>query len=457
MNASLSRVQPRHAALQPHTAGNLDDEPALPKDTRQPMRRGLLILGIGLGGFLLWAALAPLDEGVPTQGTVSIDTKRKPVQHLTGGLLGDILVREGEVVQAGQVVARMNAAATLANFETSRQRYLGMLASEGRLLAEQQGAASIAFDPEVLGSSEPMVQQQVATQRALFVSRRDALRAELQGIDESMRGLQAQKAGAEGQLGSQRQQLALLQEELAGVRGLVSDGYAPRSRQIELERMSAASQGQIADLGGQIERAARSILELQQRAQQRRQEFRKDVDTQLAQIRLELQADREKYRSSTDELGRTELKAPVSGQVVGLQLQSAGAVLQPGARLMDIVPLDESLVVEARIPPHLIDRVQPDLPADLRFSAFAHTPSLVVQGRLSSVSRDLITENLSTGPVSYYLARIQVTPQGMQTLGRRQMQAGMPVEAIIRTGERSLLTYLLHPLVKRMASAMKEE
>ena len=296
MNAPLPRLQPRHAELQPHAAGSLDAEPALPRDTRQPMRRGLLILGIGLGGFLLWAALAPLDEGVPTQGTVSIDTKRKPVQHLTGGLLGDILVREGEVVQAGQVVARMNAAATLANFETSRQRYLGMLASEGRLLAEQQGAASIAFDPEVLGSSEPMVQQQVATQRALFVSRRDALRAELQGIDESMRGLQAQKAGAEGQLGSQRQQLALLQEELAGVRGLVSDGYAPRSRQMELERMSAASQGQIADLGGQIERAARSISELQQRAQQRRQEFRKDVDTQLAQIRLELQADREKFR-----------------------------------------------------------------------------------------------------------------------------------------------------------------
>ena len=238
---------------------------------------------------------------------------------------------------------------------------------------------------------------------------------------------------------------------------LMSILLVARSRQMELERMAAASQGQIAELSGQIERASRSISELQQRANQRRQEFRKDVDTQLAQIRLELQADREKFRSSTDELGRTELRAPVSGQVVGLQLQSVGAVLQPGARLMDIVPLDESLVVEARVPPHLIDRIHPDLPADLRFSAFAHSPSLVVQGRLRSVSRDLITENLSSGPVSYYLARIQVTAEGLQTLGPRQMQAGMPVEAIIKTGERSFLTYLLHPLVKRMASAMKEE
>ncbi len=457
MNAPLPSPPSRSAALQTRPAFSLEAEPALPQDTRQPMRRGLLILGIGLGGFLLWAALAPLDEGVPTPGTVSIDTKRKPVQHLSGGVLGDILVREGEVVQAGQVVARMNAAATLASFESSRQRYLGMLAHEGRLLAEQRGAASIAFDPELLESKEPMVQQQVATQGALFASRREALRAELQGLDESMRGLAAQRLGAEGQLLSQRQQLALLQEELTGVRSLVNDGYAPRSRQLEIERMSAAAQGQIAELSGQIERASRSILELQQRAQQRRQEFRKDVDTQLAQIRLELQADREKFRSATDELGRTELRAPVSGQVVGLQLQSAGAVLQPGARLMDIVPLDESLVVEARVPPHLIDRIHPDLPADLRFSAFAHSPSLVVQGRLRSVSRDLITENLSSGPVSYYLARIQVTAEGLQTLGPRQMQAGMPVEAIIKTGERSFLTYLLHPLVKRMASAMKEE
>ena len=457
MNHELLNLQPHSTGLQTRPPGTLDDELALPHDTRRPMRLGLLILGIGLGGFLLWAALAPLDEGVPTQGMVSIDTKRKPVQHLLGGLLSEILVREGEVVEVGQVVARMNASATLATFETNRQRYLGMLASEGRLLAEQQGAPKVTFDPEVLDSAEPMVQQQVATQRALFVSRREALQAELQGIEESIRGLRAQKTGAEGQLGSQRQQLALLQDELVGIRDLVSDGYATRSRQMELERMAAASQGQMADLTGQIERASRNISELQQRANQRRQEFRKDVDTQLAQIRLELQADREKFRSSTDELGRTELKAPVSGQVVGLQLQSVGAVLQPGARLMDIVPLDESLVVEARIPPHLIDRVHPDLPADLRFSSFAHSPSLVVQGQLSSVSRDLVTENLPSGPVNYYLARITVTPKGMKTLGQRQMQAGMPVEAIIKTGERSLLTYLLHPLVKRMASAMKEE
>lgn len=457
MKNELKTLESGGRGLQAWQPANPDADLELPTDTRKPMRLGFWILGVGFGGFLLWAALAPLDEGVPTQGIVSIDTKRKPVQHLNGGLLSEILVKEGDVVEAGQVVARMNAGATLANFEGSRQRYLGMLATEGRLLAEQTGATSVTFDPEVLGSQEPMVKEQVNTQRALFQSRRDALQSELKGIEESIQGQTAQKAGSEGQLRSQRQQLASLQEELKGVVGLVADGYAPKSKQMELERMVSASQGQIAELTGNIERAARAIAELKQRAVQRQQEFRKDGDAQLAQIRLELQADREKFRSSTDELSRTELKAPVAGQVVGLQLQSVGAVLQPAAKLMDIVPRDESLVVETRIPPHLIDRVSIGQPADLRFSAFAHSPALVVQGKLSSVSADLITESLASGPVSYYLARINVTGEGQTTLGKRQMQAGMPVEAIIKTGERSLLTYLLHPLLKRFASSMKEE
>jgi len=457
MTNELQTIERKNQSLQAYRSGSLDEALELPTDTQRPMRLGLWILGVGFGGFLLWAALAPLDEGVPTQGAVTIDTKRKPVQHLSGGLLSEILVKEGDVVTAGQVVARMNASSTMATFEGNRQRYLGMLASEGRLMAEQIESVSIIFDPDLLNSQEPMIQEQVANQRALFQSRRQALQSELKGIEDSIRGLRGQQMGLEGQLKSQHLQLDLLQEELKGIMSLVADGYAPKSKQMELSRAIALAQGQIAELTGNLERTTSSISELQQRIEQRRHELRKDVDTQLAQVRLELQADRERFRSSTEELGRTDLKAPVDGQVVGLQVQSVGAVLQPGAKLMDIVPLDEALVVETRIPPHLIDRLVIDQTADLRFSAFAHTPALVVEGRLGSVSRDLITENLASGPVSYYLARIQVTEDGMKTLGKRQMQAGMPVEAIIKTGERSLLTYLLHPLLKRLASSMKEE
>lgn len=435
----------------------LEGELALQTDTRRTMRLGLLILAIGFGGLLLWAAFAPLDEGVPTHGIVTIDTKRKPVQHLSGGLVREILVHEGEMVTAGQVVARLDDANSRANFEAIRQHYLGLLAMESRLIAEQTGEREIRFHNEVLAAEDASIRQQVAAQRALFNSRRAALDAELAAIAESIRGFEALLTGQQLQLASLRQQRELLATELAGVRELVVEGYAPRNRESELERQLAALEGSIASLEAERLRAQQSIAELKQRSQQRQLEYRKEADAQLAQIRLELQADREKFHAAQADLERTELRAPVAGQVVGLMVQAAGAVVQPGQKLMDIVPQDEALLLEARIPPHLIDRVEAGQKADIRFNAFVHSPTLVVEGRVVTVSRDLLSEQTPTGMMSYYLARVAVTPEGFKTLGERRLQPGMPAEVIIKTGERSLLTYLLHPLVKRIAASMKEE
>jgi len=168
-----------------------------------------------------------------------------------------------------------------------------------------------------------------------------------------------------------------------------------------------------------------------------------------------VQAESEKLRALTGDLARIEIRAPASGQVVGLQMQTAGGVIQPGQKVMDIVPSDEPLLLEARVPPNFIDRMHSGLPVDIRFSTFAHTPTLVIDGKVMSVSRDLITDPNNPN-MSYYLARVEVTPEGKQKLGNRQLQAGMPTEVIFKTGERSLLTYLLGPLYKRMASSMKE-
>lgn len=419
------------------------------------MRIGLWVLGLGFGGFMLWAALAPLDEGVPTHGTVSIDTKRKAVQHLNGGLIKEILVREGDMVEAGQVLARLDTSVTRANFEAMHQRYMGISAMESRLIAEQSGATNITFAPEVLGSTDPMVQLQVATQRALHASRRAALEAELRGIQESIQGQEAMLGAYAGQLTSNQLRLASLKDELGSLSELVKEGYAPRNRQMELERQVAATEGAITELHGNFARTRNQIAELRQRSIQRLQQQRMEADRELAQIRMELQASLEKYKATAEEMTRTELRAPVTGQVVGLAIHTVGGVIQPAQKIMDIVPLDEYLLLESRIPPHLIDRVEPGQLADIRFNAFAHSPQLVVQGKLESVSHDLITDPATN--TSYFLARISVTPEGMRTLGSRRMQAGMPAEIIIKTGERSLLKYLLHPLVKRVAASMKEE
>lgn len=433
------------------------DVSAVPDDARKPARIGLWVLALGFGGFLLWAATAPLDEGVVAPGSVSIDTRRKPVQHLTGGIVREVLVREGQEVREGQPLIRLDQAVSKANYEASRQRYLGLRAVQTRLLAEQSGSASIQWPAELqqAGASDPLIRQQMDNQQQLLASRRAALAAEVQGVQESIRGQEGLIASYQQMAESRKGQLALLQDELKNTRELVQEGYTPRNRQLELERMVAESTTAQAELQGNLVRARQAISELRQRVVQRQQEYRKEIEQQLADASREVIAEGEKFRAMENDLARTEIRSPASGQVVGLAMQTVGGVVQPGQKLMDIVPGHEPLLLEARVQPQFIDRVRPGLPVDIRFSAFAHSPQLVVEGKVSSVSGDLIVENQNTPP--YYLARVSVTPEGLRKLGARQMQPGMPAEVVFKTGERTLLTYLLHPLTKRVAASMKEE
>lgn len=419
-------------------------------------RVGLWALGVGFGGFLLWAALAPLDEGVPTMGTVALDTKRKAVQHLSGGIVAQVNVREGQMVKAGDVLLRLDTATVQANHQVSRQRYLGLLAMQARLLAEQANTTVMNLPGELKAAlGDPAVQEHVQVQQRLLQSRRAALQADLQVIEQSIAGLQATTVSARTIDTNRRQQLALLQEELKNTRGLVADGFAPRNRQLELERAVAETLTGLADVEGTIIRAQRGMDEQRQRAVARQQEYQKELQTQLAQVSLDVQAEADRYVATKADLGRTDIRSPADGQVVGLAIQTVGGVVQPSQKLMDIVPADSPLLLEAQVAPHLIDRVREGLLADIRFTAFSHSPQLVVEGRVESISQDLLTDPLTQ--MQYYLARVAVTPGGVQTLAGRRLQPGMPAELVIKTGERSMLTYLLSPLTKRLAASMKEE
>lgn len=419
-------------------------------------RIGLWALGIGFGGFLLWAALAPLDEGVPSQGYVTIDTKRKAVQHLSGGIIKEVLVGEGDQVKEGQLLIKLDDVSAKASLESVRQRYLGLRIMQGRLQAEQSGQNSITLHPDLqVAAKDPLIRQQITNQEQLLQSRRSALRAELQSIEENIQGQEGVSHSYEGMLVNRRNQQALLNEELTHTREMVKEGYVPRNRQLELERQVAESSSSIAELQGNTIRAKRSMAELRQRAILRQQEYRKEIESQQAEVSREVQGDADKVHALQDDLTRTEIRSPAAGQVVSLIAQSVGGVIGSGQKLMDIVPAGEPLLLETRVQPHLIDRVHAGMPVDARFSAFAHSPQLVVESKLTSVSADLLTDP-QTG-MTYYLARVAVTPEGMKSLGKRVMQPGMPVEVVFKTGERSMLTYLLHPLLKRMAASMNEE
>ena len=328
-------------------------------------------------------------------------------------------------------------------------------AMEGRLMAEQTDAAKITFTRicskrrtiGMPGCNSPT--RNTCLFRGVPPSRRTSRRS------EAIHGYEA-TAKLAGLIENRKLQLSFLQEQLKGIRGLVSEGYAPRNRQMELEAQAAELSGLIAELQGNTLRTHRAISEQKLRIIQRRQQYRQEVETQLSDVRREVEADAEKVKASREELDRTVIRSPAEGQVVGLAVQSVGAVIGSGQKLMDIVPDDETLLLEVAVAPHMIDRVHPDLEVDARFSSFAHSPQLVVTGKVISVSADLLTDPRNPNS-SYYLARVAVTPDGMKKLGNRRMQPGMPVEVIFKTGDRTVLVYVLDPLLKRIAASMKEE
>ncbi|MDT9640818.1 HlyD family type I secretion periplasmic adaptor subunit [Pseudomonas protegens] len=425
-------------------------------DDRKYSRLGwILVLG-GFAGFIGWAALAPLDKGVAVSGKVMVSGHRKTVQHQSGGIVERIEVKEGDRVSAGQVLLRLNETPLRTQMQSLRSQYLGSLASEARLNAERDGASDIVFDPQLQAlASEPDVVASLALQRQLFSSRRQALSMEQQGIAETIAGSEAQLRGTRDSQASKRQQRSALNEQLQGLRELARDGYIPRNRLLDSERLYAQIDGSIAEDFGRIGQLQRQILELRLRIRQSSEDFQKDLRSQLADTRIRTEDLRNRLASAEFELANSQVRAPAAGVVVGLEVYTEGGVIKPGQPLMDIVPQDEPLLVEARVPVQLVDKVHPGLPVELMFSAFNQSTTPRVPGEVTLVSADRQVDERTEEP--YYTLRATVSAQGMQQLQGLQIRPGMPVEAFVRTGERSMLNYLFKPLLDRTHMALVEE
>ncbi|CAB1371077.1 HlyD family secretion protein [Denitratisoma oestradiolicum] len=383
-------------------------------DPSKPARLGLLILLIGFGGFMLWALLAPLDSGVPAGGVVSIESQRKTVQHLTGGIVEKILVREGDEVKAGQTLVVLNSTQARANLGIVRAQYLAARAVENRLMAEYLNRGAIQFDKDLLAArKEPQVAEILDIQAALFATRRASQRKESAVLKESA---------------------AALEPQLQGMRELAREGYVPRNKMLDTERAHA---------------------EIRLRILQQEQEYRKQVETQLGEAQKEASAQHDRLLATMEELTRSEIKAPLDGYVVGLSVHTVGGIVAPGGHILDVVPKGEALTVEAQVATHLIDHVKVGIEADLRFSAFNQKTTPVIMGKVVTVSADRLTDPATRMP--YYLVRISVPPKEMEKLGKNShVVPGMPVEVIVKGESRTLMNYLLKPLTDRFASSLKE-
>lgn len=425
-------------------------------DATTHTRLGWWIVLAGVGGFLLWAMLAPLDKGVPVNGNVAVATNRKAIQHQTGGTIADILVKEGDVVKAGQPLVRMNDVQARSAAEMARAQYFTDLAMEARLIAERDGKKSIVF-PEELESAkgDSHVANVISLQTQLFMSRQSSLQNELAGIDETIAGLKSQVRGLQDSLDSQKQQLHFLKEQLDGMRDLAKEGYVARNRLLDLERIYAQVNGGMSENIGNIGRTQRQIAELTLRRAQRQQDYQKEVRSLLSDVQKEAEALKSRLKSLDFDLSNVVVKAPVDGTVVGMSVFTRGGVISPGFRMMDIVPSDDPLIVEGQVPVNLIDKVHKDLPVELVFVAFNQNKTPHVPGVVTQVSADRLVDEKTGLP--FYKIQVQVTPEGKKILADLQVRPGMPVEVFIKTGERTMMSYLLKPVFDRAKTALSEE
>jgi len=344
----------------------------------------------------------------------------------------------------------------LGQAQSLRSQFNGSLASEARLNAEVEGAASVSFPAELMAlHHEPEVASNLALQRQLFASRRQALLLDQQGIGESIAGAEAQLRGVRDSQANKVLQRTALDEQLQGLRELAREGYIPRNRLLDSERVYAQVLGSISEDYGRIGQLQRQVQEMRLKIRQLSEEYQKEVRTQLADTRIRSEDLRNRLASAEFELANSQLRAPVAGIVVGLDVFTEGGVIRPGQALMEIVPQGEPLLVEARVPVELADKVHAGLPVQLMFSAFSQSTTPRVAGEVTLVSADRQVDERTDEP--YYTLRAQVSAEGMAQLAGLQIRPGMPVEAFVRTGERSMLNYLFKPLLDRTHMALVEE
>ena len=408
----------------------------------------------GIGG---WAATSQLSGAVVAQGIVVVDSSVKKVQHPTGGVVGELRVREGDRVLAGDILIRLDETQTLANANIVTKNVDELLARQARLEAERDNADQIAF-PKVLlqrtKDSNTEAERAVAAEQKLFDLRRQARSGQKAQLKERSAQLQNEINGYTGQTEAKQKEISLIQQELEGVRSLWQKNLVPITRLNALERDAARLEGERSQLGGMIAQSRGKIAEIELQIIQVDQDLRSEVGKDLIETRSKLSELSERKTAAVDQLNRVDIRAPQSGRVHELSVHTVGGVISPGEQIMLIVPDADSLAIEAKLSPRDIDQVYVGQSATLRFAAFNQKTTPEIDGEIGVVSAD-ITQEQRTG-TSYYTARVLLKPEEIVKLGSAKLVPGMPVDVFIKTQGRTALSYLVKPLWDQAGRAFKE-
>jgi epimerase transport system membrane fusion protein len=421
---------------------------------KKPRLIGLLILFVTFGMFGTWAAVAPIGSAALAPGVVTVKSYRKTVQHLEGGIVKEIRVRDGDQVEAGDVLLVLDDTQAQAELGIVKGQLIAALAREARLQAERDGLDEIVF-PASFDREDPRVKEAVLSETQLFTARMNShlgeisvLEQRMTQIDEQVRGLQAVNRSKDELMKSYREEVRDLSE-------LLSDGFVDKQRLRDLERRVSELEGEMADNRSKIAQAKMRRGETELQILQLKKDFHTEVMNQLSEVQSKLFDLRERERALTDRVERTVVRAPEAGMVLGMKVHTVGGVVRAGEPILDIVPASSDLIIEAQVSPMDIDRVSVGKLADIRFSAFKSATTPVIEGVVTQVSADRLT-NEKTG-MPYYLTRVELTDKGREQLGSLLLIPGMPAEVLINTGERTLLEYLIQPASNAFARSFIED
>lgn len=422
----------------------------------KPIRRiGFTILFVMIGIFGTWSFVAPIDSSALATGVVVVKSHRKTIQHLEGGIVSQINVQDGDLVDIGDILLTLDDTQLKAQIKILQGQFISASAISARLNTERQQIKKISFSSELKELRDSRVQEATAGQTQIFLARKNSLEGELSILRQRIDQLSLKIKGLKTQQGSNYQLLALYGEEITDLKELLVDGFADKQRLRDLQRQHTQTSSDIAALITEIASTQMQQGETKLQILQTERKFQEEVATQLEEVNSELFSISEQLVVAKDKNQRSAILAPVKGMILGMSAHTKGGVIGSGQAILDIVPEDEELIINAQVAPLDIDRIQIGTTAEVRFSAFSSKTTPVMEGRVRTISADSLQDEV-TG-MQYYQAKIELTSESYERLGELVLIPGMPAEVLINTGKRTFFEYLMQPLTDAFARSFIEE
>ncbi|PIB93416.1 HlyD family type I secretion periplasmic adaptor subunit [Caulobacter sp. FWC2] len=419
-------------------------------------RIGYGVILVTFVGLLGWAAFAPLDSAVIASGVISSEGNRKTVQHLEGGILRKILVREGERVKAGQVLFELDPTQANAAAGITRSQYVALKAMEARLLAERDQRGAIAFPAELLSQrSDPIVARVLADEQSQFQERRQTLQGQVDLMNSQRDQYRSEVDGIDRQTQGLKDQLGFIEDELGDLRKIYDKGLVPRPRLLALEREQANLSGSIGRLVADRAKSVQGMAETQLKIRQIKQTFYEEVSQNIAETRVRLAEVTEKEVVASDQQRRINVVSPVNGTAQNLRFFTEGAVVRAAEPLVDIAPNGEGFVIQAHFSPTDVDNIHAGMTTEVRLPAFHSREIPILNGKIESISNDRLSD--PEGKTAYFLGIVRVDVKQLPPKFRNRVTAGMPAQVVVPTGERTVLQYLFSPLRETLRTTMREE